>query len=80
MAAQTIKQLNMQLPPYTKSQKQIILHLYKSHYLNTNQIKLLMNHKGSKRIQEWLKDLRKKQYIYQNKNSMKVLRRVWWAI
>jgi hypothetical protein len=80
MAAQTIKQLNMQLPPYTKSQKQIILHLYKFHYLNINQIKLLMNYKEPKRVQEWPKDLRKKQYIYQNKNSMKVLRRVWWAI
>jgi hypothetical protein len=63
----------MQLPPYTKSQKQMIPHLYKFRYLNSNQIKLLMNYKGSKRIQEWPKDLRQKQYIYQNKNSMKVL-------
>jgi len=73
MAAQKIKQLNMQLPSYTKSQKQIIFHLYKFHYLNSNQIKLIMNYKEPKRVQEWPKDLRQKQYMYQNKNSTKVL-------
>jgi hypothetical protein len=51
------------LPPITKSQKQIILFLYKFRFTTTSQLQKHFNHKDSKRIKEWLKDLRQKKYI-----------------
>lgn len=53
----------MQLPPYTKSEKQITLHLLKFRYLKINQFQKLFNHKDPHRIKEWLKDLKEKKYI-----------------
>ena len=51
------------LPPITKSQKQIILFLLKFRFTKTSQLQKHFKHKDSKRIKEWLKDLRKKKYI-----------------
>lgn len=51
------------LPPITKSQKQIILFLIKFRFTTRSQLQKHFNHKDSKRIKEWLKDLRKKKYI-----------------
>ena len=51
------------LPPITKSQKQIILFLFKFRFTKTSQLQKYFNHKDNKRIKEWLKDLRKKKYI-----------------
>ena len=51
------------LPPITKSQKQIILFLLKFRFTTSSQLQKHFNHKDSKRIKEWLKDLRNKKYI-----------------
>ncbi len=51
------------LSPITKSQKQIILFLLKFRFTKTSQLQKHFNHKDSKRIKEWLKDLKKKKYI-----------------
>lgn len=53
----------MQLPPLTKSQKQIIFHLYKFRYLRIDQLQTLFNHKDPHRVKEWIKDLENKKYI-----------------
>ncbi|HLL60475.1 MAG TPA: replication-relaxation family protein, partial [Candidatus Nitrosocosmicus sp.] len=53
----------MILPPYTKSQREIIYQLYKFRYLLIRQLQQILNHKDPKRIKEWLKDLKKKRYI-----------------
>ncbi|MCL4418438.1 MAG: hypothetical protein M1365_17425 [Actinobacteria bacterium] len=53
----------MQLPPITKSQRQIIFYLYKFRYLTILQFQKLFNHIDSKRVREWLNDLQKKKYI-----------------
>ena len=51
------------LPPITKSQKQIILFLLKFRFTTSSQLQKHFKHKDSKRIKEWLKDLRNKKYI-----------------
>ena len=51
------------LPPITKSQNKIILFLLKFRFTTTLQQQKYFNHKDTKRIKEWLKDLRKKRYI-----------------
>jgi hypothetical protein len=53
----------MKLPPYTKSQKKIINHLYKFRYLSIRQLQFLFNHKDPKRIKAWASDLKDKKYI-----------------
>ncbi|CAN5172051.1 hypothetical protein BH09PAT1_BH09PAT1_1690 [soil metagenome] len=53
----------MTQPTYTKSQKKIINYLYKFRYILIEQIQILLNHKNSFRIREWLTDLEKKRYI-----------------
>lgn len=52
------------LPTITKSQKLILLFLLKFRFTKINQLQKHFNHKDNKRIKEWLKDLRKKKYIY----------------
>jgi len=51
------------LLPITKSQKQIIFFLLKFRFTTSSQLQKHFNHKDLKRINEWLKDLRKKKYI-----------------
>ncbi len=52
-------------PPVTSKQLNIFNLLYKLRFLNTNQIRKLMNHKNPQGIQEWLKDLTEKGYLKQ---------------
>lgn len=47
----------------TNKQQQILLLLYRFRFLNRTQIQTLLNHKDPKRINEWLKDLKQKEYI-----------------
>lgn len=51
------------LPPYSKSQKQIIFYLSSYRYLYIGQLKQLFHHKYPNRIKEWLRDLKDKGYI-----------------
>jgi len=53
----------MKTQTITNKQLNILMLLYRFRFLNTNQIKLLMKHKEPQQIQEWLKDLKQKQYI-----------------
>lgn len=51
------------LQPITKTQKYFISLLYKFRFLTVNQLQLLLHHKDSHRIREWLTDLKDKGYI-----------------
>ncbi|HVC36492.1 MAG TPA: replication-relaxation family protein [Candidatus Dormibacteraeota bacterium] len=53
----------MKLSPITAKQQAILKHLYRYRFLNRIQIQALMGHKNNRRIAEWLKDLRDKQYL-----------------
>lgn len=53
----------MKLSPITTKQQTILKHLYRYRFLNRIQIQSLMGHKNNRRIAEWLKDLRDKQYV-----------------
>lgn len=58
------------LLPITTKQKEILLLLYRFRFLNRIQIQTLLNHKDSRRINEWLRDLTNKNYtgrIYEKK-------------
>lgn len=47
----------------TPKQQEILTLLYKFRFLNRTQIQSLLHHKDPKRINEWLKDLKQKEYI-----------------
>jgi len=47
----------------TKSQRQIILHLFEFRFLYISHLQYFFNHKYSHRIKEWLIDLENKKYI-----------------
>jgi len=51
------------LPKITNKQQKIIKLLYNFRFLNRIQIQFFLNHKDHKRINEWLRDLTKKEYI-----------------
>jgi hypothetical protein len=51
------------LPPITKTQKLILLLLYKFRFLTISQLQTYFNHKDPHRVKEWLKNLRDKKYI-----------------
>jgi len=51
------------LPKITTKQTDLLNYLYKFYFLNTNQLQKLLNHKKPQRIQQWLKDLKDKNYI-----------------
>ncbi len=53
----------MELPETSDKQTNTLLHLYKFHYLNTNQVQKLFHHKDPQTVQVWLKDLREKGFI-----------------
>lgn len=53
----------MKLSPITTKQQAILKHLYRYRFLNRIQIQAQMGHKNNRRIAEWLKDLRNKQYV-----------------
>jgi hypothetical protein len=53
----------MKLPKLTTKQQDIIKLLYRYRFLNRIQIQALMGHKNNRRIAQWLKDLRDKQYV-----------------
>ncbi len=57
------KPLQNILPKKTKSQIIIIKDIYKFRFINTNQFQKIFNHKYSKLVKKWLKDLRIKGYI-----------------
>ena len=48
----------------TNKQEEILWLLYTYRFLNRIQIQALMGHKGKRRIAEWLKDLRDKEYVH----------------
>lgn len=50
----------------TSQQLEILKLLYRFRFLNTNQIKSLLNHKNPTRIQAWLKDLVQREYAHSN--------------
>lgn len=50
----------------SKSQKKIIIYLGSFRFLNTIQFQKLFNHKDSRRVRAWLKDLKEKRYIGTN--------------
>ncbi|MCL5675764.1 MAG: replication-relaxation family protein [Patescibacteria group bacterium] len=52
-----------QLPPITNKQKEIIDLVFKFRFINRHQIQKLFNHKDSRRINTWLKDLVSKNYL-----------------
>lgn len=56
-------EINNKLPKTTPSQKQIIKHIYKFRFINTNQLQRLFNHTDPTMAQEWLKDLKINKYI-----------------
>lgn len=60
---QTTKPLENILPKITKSQIKIIKDIYKFRFISTYQFQKIFNHKYSKLIKKWLKDLRDKRYI-----------------
>ena len=47
----------------TKSQRQIILHLFEFRYLTVSHLQYFFQHKDPHRIKEWLTDLENKKYI-----------------
>lgn len=53
----------MKLQPITKTQKLILLLLYKFRFLTVAQLQQYFNHKDPHRIKAWLKDLKDKKYI-----------------
>ncbi|MDO8658725.1 MAG: replication-relaxation family protein [Candidatus Levybacteria bacterium] len=57
------KETKDKLPKITNGQKQIIKHIYKFRFINTNQFQKLFNHKDPTMVKEWLKDLKDKKYI-----------------
>ncbi len=59
MKQQSLKQ------PITKKQLEILLLLYQFRFLDTHTIQLLLHHKLPTRIQSWLQDLTRKEYIHQ---------------
>jgi len=59
MKQQPIKQ------PITKKQLEILLLLYQFRFLDTHTIQLLLHHKLPTRIQSWLQDLTRNEYVHQ---------------
>src|ERR1035437_1535408 len=53
----------MKLLPITTKQQAILKLLYRYRFLNRIQVQALMGHKNNRRIAQWLKDLRDKQYV-----------------
>lgn len=53
----------MQLPPITKKQKEIIIHLYAFRFLTTHHIQQLFGHKNPNRSLAWLKYLIENNYV-----------------
>jgi hypothetical protein len=53
----------MNLPKTTNKQQEILKLLYAYRFLNRIQIQALLHHKNRKNINEWLHDLREKQYV-----------------
>ncbi len=53
----------MKLQPITKTQKLILLLLYKFRFLTVAQLQQYLNHKDPHRIKAWLNDLKDKKYI-----------------
>ncbi len=48
----------------TKKQKEILLLLYRFRFLNRHHIQTLLHHKAPTTINNWLKDLKEKEYIH----------------
>jgi hypothetical protein len=53
----------MTLPPITKKQYEILIALYKFRFLTRIHLQAILFHKNHRRIQAWLTDLTKKNYI-----------------
>lgn len=59
-----MKKWSYDLPYITEKQKEIMELIYKFRFMDRIQIQTLMKHKDYKRINVWLKDLVKKDYLY----------------
>jgi len=53
----------MTIPYITPKQQEIPKLIYKFRFLNRLQIQTLLNHENKRRINSWLKDLSKKEYL-----------------
>lgn len=53
----------MQQEKITQKQQEILSLIYRFRFLNRIQIQQLLNHKDHKRINQWLKDLNRKEYL-----------------
>jgi len=53
----------MTLPKQTPKQQEITKLQYRYRFINTNQIQKFLNHKNKRRINDWLPDLVKKEYL-----------------
>ena len=60
----TTKLSMTKLPTITKKQESIITLIFRFRFLNRIQIQKLLNHKDYKTINDWLRDLTEKEYIY----------------
>ena len=54
------------LPPITKKQETILLLLFRFRFLNRILIQKLLNHRYVSKINDWLKDLTEKKYIFRS--------------
>ncbi len=70
------------LPKTTTKQHQIQKLTYRFRFLNTLQIQKFLNHKNNRRVKEWLKDLREKNYlewIYSTKFEQKSKHAIYYT-
>jgi hypothetical protein len=65
----------MQNKDITKTQNNIFLLLYKFRFLHTNQIQKLLNHKYNTRINTWLNNLTKQEYLQRQYNTQTIIKR-----
>ncbi len=52
-----------QLPVITKKQEEIVTLIYRFRFINRKQLQRFLKHKDARRINEWLRDLVKKNYL-----------------
>lgn len=56
-------------PHITKKQQEILLLLYRFRFLTRKHFQTLLHHKDEKRINEWLRDLTEKNYVFRIVNT-----------
>ncbi len=65
----------MQNKDITKTQNSIFFLLYKFRFLHTNQIQKLLNHKYNTRINTWLNDLTKQEYLQRQYDTRTIIKK-----